>query len=172
MQAFIPGSQIALNIESDFEKWDGKDVDAFITNLSVRPGTTDTTVACSAKEYLRFKGNLRAIEMFKDYTEDNKSWKEQLKKVYNGNITGICSSRSKTGVFVEIPEIGITGMVPMDKGELTKYHPGDCKVKIVGFDELIKFNREVGQMQHVEPYKIEDDILRKVNIKCTLAFVE
>lgn len=172
MQAFIPGSQITLNIESNFEKWDGKDVDTFITNLAVKPGTTNVTIACSAKEYLRFLGNLNTIQMFKDYTENNKAWKDQVKKVYDGNITGICRTQNKTGVFVEIPSIGVTGMVPVSREELTTYHPGSCQVRIVGFDELVRFNKDVGQMQHVEPYRIENDILRKVNIKCTLEFAD
>ena len=172
MQAFIPGSQITLNIESDFEKWDGKDVETFVTNLAVKPGTTNITIACSAKEYLRFLGNLNTIQMFKDYCEENKAWKEQVKVVREGNITGICRTQNKTGVFVEIPSIGVTGMVPVAKEELTGYKPGPCKVKIIGFDELVRFNKEVGQMQHVEPYKIEDGILRKVNVKCTLEFAE
>lgn len=172
MQAFIPGSQITLNIESDFEKWDGMDVETFITNLAVKPGTTNITIACSAKEYLRFLGNLNTIQMFKDYTENNRAWKEQVNIVREGNITGVCRTQNKTGVFVEIPSIGVTGMVPVSKESLTSYKPGPCKVKIIGFDELVRFNKEVGQMQHVEPYRIEDNILRKVNVKCTLEFVE
>lgn len=171
MQAFVPGSQITLNIEDDFEKWDGKDIDAFITNLSVRPGTTNVTVACSAKEYLRFKGNLNIIKMFKDYCEDNKAWKALQNQKFEGNITGVCNTRNKTGVFVEIPSIGVTGMVPCSVEALTSYHPGPTKVKITGFDELVKFNKEVGQMQHVEPWKIEDDILKRINVKCILEFV-
>lgn len=172
MQAFIPGSQITLNIESDFEKWDGKDVETFITNLAVKPGTTNITVACSAKEYLRFLGNLNIIQMFKDFCEENKAWKAQVKEVREGNITGICKTQNKNGVFVEIPSMGITGMVPVPREELTKYKPGPCKVKITGFDELVRFNKEVGQMQHVEPWKIEDDILKKINVKCILEFAE
>jgi hypothetical protein len=172
MQAFIPGSQITLNIESDFEKWDGKDVDTFVTNLAVKPGTTNVTVACSVKEYLRFLGDLNIIQMFKDYCEDNKAWKEQVKIVYDGNITGVCRTQNKTGVFVEIPSIGVTGMVPVAKEELTGYHPGPCKVRVSGFNELVRYNKDVGQMQHVEPYKIEHDVLRKVNVKCILEFVQ
>lgn len=171
MQAFIPGSQITLNIESDFEKWDGKDVETFITNLAVKPGTTNVTIACSAKEYLRFLGNINIIQMFKDYCEENKAWKKQVNEVREGNITGICKTQNKNGVFVEIPSMGITGMVPVPREELTQYKPGPCKVKIVGFDELVRFNKEVGQMQHVEPWKIEDDILKKINVKCVLEFV-
>ena len=172
MQAFIPGSQITLNIESDFEKWDGKDVETFITNLAVKPGTTNVTIACSAKEYLRFLGNINIIQMFKDYCEENKAWKKQVNEVREGNITGICKTQNKNGVFVEIPSMGITGMVPVPREELTQYKPGPCKVKIVGFDELVRFNKEVGQMQHVEPWKIEDDILKKINVKCVLEFVQ
>ena len=172
MQAFIPGSQITLNIESDFEKWDGQDVDTFVTNLAVKPGTTNVTIACSVKEYLRFLGDLNIIKMFKDYCEDNKAWKEQLKVVYDGNITGVCRTQNKTGVFVEIPSIGVTGMVPVQKEELTGYHPGPCKVRIADFNELVRYNKDAGQMQHVEPYKIENDILRKVNVKCILEFVQ
>jgi len=170
MQAFVPGSQITLNIESDFEKWEGKDIDTFITNLAVKPGTTDVTIACSAKEYLRFLGNLNTIQLFKDYCEDNKGWKQAVKEVHQGNITGICNTRNKTGVFVEIPELGITGMVPVPADQLTQYKPGPTEVHITGFDELMRFNREVGQMQHVEPYKIENDVLHKCNLKCTLEF--
>lgn len=172
MQAFVPGSQITLNIESDFEKWDGKDIDAFITNLSVRPGTTNVTIACSAKEYLRFLGNLNIIQMFKDYCEDNKDWKDVQKKTFEGNITGICNTRSKTGVFVEIPSIGVTGMVHVPVEDINKYKPGKTTVKIVGFDEAVVYNREVGQMQHTDPWKIEDDILKRINVKCVLEFTK
>jgi ribosomal protein S1 len=170
MQAFIPGSQITLNIESDFEKWDGKDVDTFITNLAVRPGTTDITIACSAKEYLRFLGNINMIQFFKDYTENNPAWVALQKNVYDGNITGICRTQNKTGVFVEIPSLGITGMVNVPQDELTLHRPGPCKVSIIGFDEPVKFNREVSQMQHIDPWKTDGDILKKINIKCVLAF--
>lgn len=172
MQAFIPGSQITLNIESDFEKWDGQDVDAFITNLAVKPGTTNITVACSVKEYLRFIGDLNIIQMFKNYCEDNKAWKEQTKVVYDGNITGVCHTQNKTGVFVEIPCINVTGMVPVPKEELTSYRPGPCKVRVAGFNELVRYNKDMGQMQHVEPYRIENDVLRKVNVKCILEFAQ
>lgn len=172
MQAFIPGSQITLNIESDFEQWEGKNIDTFITNLAVKPGTTDITIACSAKEYLRFLGNINAINMFKGYCENTKEWKKQQKVVLDGNITGICNSRNKKGVFVEIPSLGITGMVPVAEDKLTSYHPGPAKVKITGFDELVRFNKEVGQMQHVDPYKIDNDVLIKCNLKCTLEFAE
>ena len=172
MQAFIPGSQITLNIESDFEKWDGKDVDTFVTNLAVKPGTTNVTIACSAKEYLRFLGNVNIIRMFGDYCEENDAWKNQTNVSYKGNITGVCRTQNKTGVFVEIPEIGITGMVPVNKELITSYKPGPCTVRITGFDEPMRFNKEVGQMQHIEPYKIENGILKKINIKCTLKFVD
>jgi ribosomal protein S1 len=172
MQAFIPGSQITLNIESDFEKWDGMDVETFITNLAVKPGTNNVTIACSAKEYLRFLGNIQTIQLFKDYTENNKAWKEAKNAVRDGNITGICKSQNKSGVFVEIPSMGITGMVPIPREELTQYKPGPCKVHITGFDELVRFNKEVGQMQHVEPWKIEDNILKRINVKCVLEFVQ
>ena len=167
MQAFVPGSQITLNIENDFEKWDGQSIDTFITNLAVKPGTTDITIACSAKEYLRFLGYKNSIDLFSIYCEDRKGWEEQKQQVYEGNITGICRTQNKSGVFVEIPQLGITGMVPTPFNELTKYKPGACKVKIVGFDELMRYNKEVGQMQHVEPYKIDNGVLRKCNLKCT-----
>lgn len=172
MQAFIPGSQITLNIATDFTKWDGKDVDTFITNLSIRPGTTDVTVACSAKEYLRFLGNLNIIQLFGDYCEGNKAWKEAQEKVHEGNITGICNTSSKTGVFVEIPSMGITGMVPVHPEVINTYKRGPVKVKIVGFVELMKFNEEVDQMQHVEPWKIENGVLKRINVKCVLEFVK
>ena len=172
MQAFVPGSQITLNIENDFEKWEGQSIDTFITNLAIKPGTTDITIACSAKEYLRFLGNRNSISLFSTYCEDRKGWDEQKQIVYDGNITGICRTQNKSGVFVEIPQLGITGMVPTPFNELTKFKPGACKVKIVGFDELMRYNKEVGQMQHVEPYKIDNGVLRKCNLKCTFDWAE
>ena len=172
MQAFIPGSQITLNIESDFEKWEGKDIDAFITNLSVRPGTTNVTIACSAKEYLKFQGNLKMIQMFKDYCEGNKTWNKLTKTAWDGNITGICNTRSKTGVFVEIPELNITGMVPVSVEDINKYHPGKTSVKVTGFDEPVKFDKTIGQMIHLEPWTVENDILKRINIKPVLEFVK
>ena len=166
IQGFIPGSQIALNIESDFAKWDGQSVDAFVTNLAVKPGTTDITIACSVKEYLRFLGNCNAIKLFGVYCADKAGWDEQSKKVYDGNITGVCRTQNKSGVFVEIPELNITGMIPTPADQLTQYKPGPCNVRITAFDELMRYNREVGQMQHVEPYVINEGLLRKCNLKC------
>lgn len=173
VEAFIPGSQIVLNIESDFEKWEGKDVTAFVTNVFTKTNSKNKILICSRKEYWKFLGNVTLINMFKHYCEDNKTWKDTQDNVFNGVITGICNTNNKCGVFVEIPSLLVTGMVQCDKSELTKYLKGSpVDVKIVGFNELKKYNSEVGQMQHVEPYEIDEKTkqLKSCNLKVVLNF--
>jgi hypothetical protein len=46
------------------------------------------------------------------------------------------------------------------------------KVKITGFDEEKKWNSITKQMEHVEPYVIEDGCLVRCNLKPVLTFAE
>lgn len=172
VEAFIPGSQIVLNIESDFEKWEGQSVTAFVTGYINKPNSVNKTFICSCKEWLKFQGNLNMISMFKNYCEENEDWKNILNTTYEGVTTGICNSTNKCGVFVEIPSLNITGMVPVERSEINKYQKG-CLVdiRIKDFDELKKYNSEAGQLQHLEPFVIKDDLLLKSNLKIILEIV-
>lgn len=172
VQAFIPGSHIVLNIEQDFEQWEGHDVDAFISNYVNKPGSlSEKSLICSRKNYLTFMGQKNLIWMFNNYTEGNENWDEIRKRHMYGNVTGVIHSAKKCGVFVEIPELYITGMVEVAPDELTKYHKGSpIEVKMLRFDETKKYNPLADQMQHVLPYEFHTDerghkILDRFNLK-------
>ena len=172
VKGFIPGSQIVLNIEEDFEKWNGKSVKAFITNY-LNDGSDKMSLICSAKEYLKFQGDKNKIEIFKNYTEDNDAWVTETKKVYDGIITGVIHTAKKCGAFVEIPELSITAMVNCKPDELVNHKKQSaCKVQWERFDENTYFNYDIGQIQHKDPYIIEDNILKRCNLKAIFKFVE
>lgn len=176
IEAFIPGSQIVLNIPENFEKYDGITVDAFVVNYIEKQDTTTgkskMSLICSAKEYLKFLGDKHLINFFKAWCEENDYWKEVSQMVFKGEVTGVINSSKKCGVFIEIPELNITGMVPVKPEQLVNYKPhNEINVKFVGFDEKTYFNEEVGQIQHVEPYDIKEGVLNKCNLKPILQFV-
>lgn len=172
VEAFIPGSQIVLNITDNFEQFVGKEVEAFVVNYIPKPGTDNKmSLICSAKEYLKFKGEKAMIEIFKAWTESNDDWKEIEAYEFEGKVTGIINSSKKCGVFIEIPALNVTGMVSTKPEDLVNYKPRDeVKVKLTGFDEEMFFNQGVGQMQHVDPYVITDGKLEKCNLKPILQF--
>lgn len=170
VDAFIPGSQIVLNITDDFEQFIGKDVDAFALNY-IQKGD-GMSLICSRKAYLTFLGYEHLIEMFNRWCEDSPKWKKYSKAIHGGKVTGVINSSKKCGVFVEVPDLNITGMVKVTPEELVNYKPGmDVAVRLSSFDEETYYNKEVGQIQHVDPYVIEDGVLVKCNLKPILAFV-
>ena len=50
-------------------------------------------------------------------------------EVFEGTVTGIINSSKKTGVFVELDNKYITGLLPLDSESLYGFHPGD-KIKV------------------------------------------
>lgn len=167
VDAFIPGSQIVLNIENNFEKWNGKTVNAFVTNYINKPNEpSQMSLICSVKEYLKFLGEMNTVEMFNNWCEENEAWNKVSQTVWSGKVTGIINSSKKCGVFVEIPEINMTGMIPMKPEDLVNYKPQDSiNVMLDKFEEDTYFNATLQQMQHNDPYKIENGILKEVNVK-------
>ena len=167
VDAFIPGSQIVLNIENDFERWNGKTVDAFITNYMNKPNDpSQMSLICSVKEYLKFLGDINIISMFNHWCEENDQWKSISQQHYNGKVTGIINSSKKCGVFVEVSELSLTGMIPMKPEELVNYKPQDSvEVMIERFDEDTYYDSTTQQIRHNHPYVIEDGILKEVNVK-------
>ena len=170
VDAFIPGSQIVLNITDDFEQFIGKDIDAFVLNY-IQKGD-EMSLICSRKAYLTFLGNETMIEMFNRWCENSPKWEKYAKVIHGGKVTGVINSSKKCGVFVEVPDLNITGMVKVPADELVNYKPGqDVAVRLTSFDEETFYNKEVGQVQHVDPYVIEDGVLVKCNLKPILSFV-
>ena len=169
VSAFIPGSQIVLNIAEDFNDYVGKEVDAFVVNYLKKPNG-EISVICSVKEYLKFQGECIMMDMFNSWCDGTDYWKMVEQTSYPGKVTGIINSSKKCGVFVEIPSLKITGLVSTKPEELVNYKPhSDVMVKIKGFDEETYFNQTMRQIQHVEPYIIKNGSLEKCNLKPILA---
>lgn len=173
VDVFIPGSQIVLNIATDFEQFIGQSVDAFVVNYIKNPVTGRMSLVCSVKEYLKFKGEEIMIGWFKNWCEDNDVWKKISTSPKIGKVTGIINSSKKTGVFVELVEQNITGMINVSAKELVNYKPGDVlKVLVTGFEEEMFYNQTIQQTQHVEPYKITNNCIEKCNLKPILTLAE
>jgi len=170
VDAFIPGSHIVLNIEKDFEKWNGKDVQTFVSNFINKPNSlTQKSLVCSRKNYLTYLGDLNKISIFDLYCKQDEQWESFKKTSYAGKVTGVINSSKKCGVFVEITQLNITGMVNMKPEEIVKYNPGqEIFVRIADFEDMIYFDDNLGQRTHLDPYKIEDGKLRKCILKPVL----
>jgi ribosomal protein S1 len=173
VDVFIPGSQIVLNITDNFEQFIGKEVDAFIINYMTKPGSNALSLVASAKELIKFRGECKLIEMFKSWCEEGQLWKDTENSTFDGRVTGVINSSKKCGVFVELPSLNMTGLVPVEASELVNYKADSLvKVKITGFDEEKKYNTITKQMEHVDPYVIEDGCLVRCNLKPVLTFAE
>ena len=172
VDAFVPGSQIVLNITDNFEQFNGKSIWAFVVNYMPKPGSkTDMSLVCSAKEYIKFVGEVNLIQLFNSWCEGSDLWKNSTATPIEGKVTGVINSSKKCGVFVELPSLSITGMVQAKPEELVNYKPHqEVMVKIAGFDEDTFYNPVVKQVQHADPYVIEDGRLKKCNLKPILKF--
>ena len=127
---FIPGSAIVLNIENDFERWIDEDVYIvpqkfveFRTNR--REGVVENSLVGSRKLLLQMQGNINLYEIYNKYLlTKNDSFKAEPENL-KGHVTGIINSGKKTGVFVELDGMYITGLMPVDKMDLMNFKPGD-----------------------------------------------
>ena len=173
VDVFIPGSQIVLNITDNFEQFVGKEVDAFIINYMTKPGSNALSLVASAKELIKFRGECKLIEMFKAWCEESEEWNKIQNTSYKGRVTGVINSSKKCGVFVEIPGLDMTGLVPAEPDQLVNYKTdSEVFVKVTGFDEEKKWNSMTKQMEHIDPYIIEDGCLVRCNLKPVLTFAE
>jgi len=144
---FIPGSHIVLNIEHDFEKWIGEDVDMipqkFVDFKTIGYGPNkliEKSLVGSRKLVLQNLGNKNLYDMYNDLQmkmkliESGKNVNIES-TIYDGIVTGIINSNNKTGIFIELNDKYITGLMPIDASDLLDYKPGDpVKVKISEFE--------------------------------------
>jgi len=170
VDAFIPGSQIVLNIESDFNRWNGATVDTFVAGYTTRPDSVNQmSLICSRKALLNFSGNLTKIELYGDYCTQGKKWKSFTKSSFIGTVTGVINSSKKCGVFVELPLFNITGMINMEPERLVEFKAGDeISVRITDFEQMLEYDPSTGNMVHQEPYKIENGCLKSCILKPVL----
>lgn len=171
VDAFIPGSQIVLNIEKDFSKWEGKTINTFVAAYNTvnkdRPA-----LICSRKDLLNFYGNIEKINIYKAYCEDNAAWKKLKEDVIPGIITGVINSNKKCGVFVELPTYNITGIINCAADELVNFKNGEAiHVKITGFEQMLEYDDTMATVKHLEPYIIENGTLKQCILKPILSFV-
>lgn len=173
VEAFIPGSHIVLNITDDFESFIGTSVQTHIINYIQKPNTDNKmSLICSVKAYEKNLGNSFMIQSFKHWAEEDDEWKKIEDTTFNGVVTGVINSSKKVGVFVEIPELHVTGLVPCDPTEIVEYKPKQEVVcKIAGFEEPTEYNKDFDQIQHKVPYKITDNKIEECNINIILKFV-
>lgn len=161
---FIPGSHIILNIETDFEKWLDKDVyiipDKFV-DFKVDRFTKqiEKSLIGSRKKWLQQKGEENIYMLWKNHQLAEKLGGNSNNIVLDGKVTGIINSSNKTGVFIEIPDKFITGLMPLeDASDLVNYRPGeDIKVKIKEFETI----------EGAQPFVLDKDgsTLRKCNTR-------
>ena len=138
---FIPGSHIVLNIERDFEKWVGQDVviipQKFVEfRKDIRTGEVENSLVGSRKKVLQILGMNNLSQMYNTYLLATKNTNvKYTPETYNGVVTGVINSNNKTGVFVELDEKYITGLMPVEVSDILNYKPGDnIKVKIKEFE--------------------------------------
>jgi len=166
VDAFIPGSQIVLNIERDFNRWVGKDVKAFVDVVSTKPNSNELSVICSVKKYLKYIGEQNLVEMYKAMLDNGKEWKEMKKTVYKGTVTGVINSSKRVGVFVEIEDAHITTLIPTDASELVKYKPGQSvEVMLEEINSTTYYDSTMNQTKHNIPYEVDPETGEYINVK-------
>ena len=129
---FIPGSLIVLNIESDFNKWIGKDVDIIPQKFThYRPvgAPAENSLVGSRKRLLQLEGFKNIHEIYTRMKLATIPGANYTPEVFEGTVTGIINSSKKTGVFVELDNKYITGLLPLNSESLYGFHPGD-KIKV------------------------------------------
>ena len=144
---FIPGSQIVLNIERDFEKWIGADVTVvpqkFMDFKTIGYGANqliERSLVSSRKVVLQILGMKNMYDIynaaqFKAKLAENNPNVSVEPVTFDGTVTGIINSGKKTGIFVELNDKYITGLMPIDESDLLNYRNGDpITVKIKEFE--------------------------------------
>lgn len=170
IDAFVPGSQIVQNTTDDFAQFEGKTVDTFITAWTPKPNGNGMSLVCSAKNLIKHRGNLKMKSIYDLWCDQDEKWEAFKTIAYEGRITGVINSSKKCGVFVEIPDLEITGMIPTSADELVNYKAGtNILVNLTDFDEELYYNDSVDQYQHIPAFVIEDGAIKKVNVKPILS---
>lgn len=134
---FIPGSQIVLNIERDFERWIGKDVTVvpqkFMDFKTIGYGQNqliERSLVSSRKLVLQILGMKNMYDIYNAAQTKSKlaASNPNVKVepvVFEGTVTGIINSGKKTGIFVELNDKYITGLMPIEECDLLNYKTGD-----------------------------------------------
>ena len=137
---FIPGSHIVLNIERDFSSWVDKDVNIVPQKFveyrkDYRTGEVDLSLVGSRKRVLQIQGMVAMYEIYNRAQLGKIDNVKYTPEIFSGVVTGVINSNKKTGVFIELPEHNITGLMPVNSSDLVNYRPGqDINVYISEFE--------------------------------------
>ena len=138
---FIPGSQIVLNIEKDFDKWVNQDIDIIPQKVvdfkrDYATGCIEKSIVGSRKRLLQLDGYQNLYDLWLKERLAKKNYNVTYERpVLDGHVTGIINSAKKQGVFIELDGLNITGLMPTDPNKLLDFHPGDpINVKIKEFE--------------------------------------
>ncbi len=166
LPVFIPGSNIVLNVENDFERWVGQDVEAVpqrFTQYRQFGRPAETSLMASRKLGLKIIGMKNMYDIYNraQLLKKLNGDKECDPAVFDGVVTGIINSNMKRGVFIELPDKYITGLMPVSAGNLLNYKPGDS-VKV--------YIKEFECIEGKDPFYIDKrSIIRACNIRPVFA---
>lgn len=157
---FIPGSNIVLNIETDFERWLDQDVQVVpqkFTKFRSYGRPTENSLMASRKMVLKIMGMKNMYEIYTRAKLANVPGVKYTPETFTGKVTGIINSNKKTGVFLEIEDKYFTGLMPVDSTRLLNYKPGDY---------VNVYIKEFECMEGMEPFYIDKkSIIRKCNVR-------
>ena len=137
---FIPGSHIVLNIENDFEKWIGQNVvivpQKFVDyKVNYKTGEVEKSLVGSRKKVLQIIGNQNLYDIYNKWKLASSNENVSFNSTYNGIVTGIINSKNKTGIFIEIDDMYITGLANINSIDLIDYKPGDqVRVRLIDME--------------------------------------
>lgn len=161
---FIPGSNIVLNIENDFERWLDKDVQAVpqkFTKFRSFGRPTENSLMASRKMVLKILGMKNMYEIYTRAKLGERPDVKYVPEVFTGKVTGIINSNKKTGIFIEIEDKYITGLMPIEEANLLNYKPGDT-VQV--------YIQEFECMEGKEPFFIDrKNIIKACNLRPVFA---
>lgn len=157
---FIPGSQIIMSIETDFDKWVGQDVvcvpQKFGTFRQASGAPIEDSIVCSRKRCLQKIGIQNLYQMYQMEKLKGTLSTSTDSVTYKAKVTGVINSNSKTGVFVEIVDKYVIGMLPVSSDELLDFTPGlELNVKIKEFETT----------EEQESFIVKNDRIIKCNTK-------
>ena len=161
---FIPGSNIVLNIETDFERWLDKDVQAVpqkFTKFRSFGRPTENSLMASRKMVLKILGMKNMYEIYTRAKLGERPDVKYVPEVFTGKVTGIINSNKKTGIFIELEDKYITGLMPVEEANLLNYKPGDT-VQV--------YIQEFECMDGKEPFFIDrKNIIKACNLRPVFA---
>ena len=164
IEVFVPGSQIGLNQYPVYTDFEGKTIECLLTKAAYY-GNQRVFIA-SNKELLKLFGKLNLIDIFKEWCATETWHKSKYNKEYEAITSGTLCTLKVCGVFVEVPELSLIGMINTPKEHHKNYKTRkNVKVKLKTIEEPIEKDTLTGETKHLAPYILENGVLKEINIR-------